>query len=286
MPGKKLSLAALLMLTVFSQVGEAHGPFRGRAHRRRLFDPCFTCGVAPYVECGCCAPAPPVCTQLAPILETCMVPQTCTTYRDIPQTSYLQQPVCQTVPITTMRQVTVDEGCYQTVWVPKMVTKNIAETTMQQQLSYRTVPVTTMQRVQVSETRMVPQQTLRYVPQVVPMAPPISSGCCGGSGFAPQGLPMMGPATISPGMPAMPPGAVTSPGMTAPALPPTDLQYNPPSASLVVPPSKDAATSANANATNDGEWSPVERRAAFFQSEFGSRTPGSAVMPAGYVGRR
>ena len=59
-------------------------------------------------------------------------------------------PRTTTVPVTTYKQVTVDEGCWQRVWVPKMVTKQIQCTQYQKQTSYVKTPIQVRKRVQVT----------------------------------------------------------------------------------------------------------------------------------------
>jgi hypothetical protein len=284
MSGKQLSFAVLMLLSVMPEIAQAQGRTGLFHHRRgRFLDPCGTCAAPALPDPGCCgpmltpqavfAPQPEFCTQMQPVVETCMVPQQCTTFRDVPQVCYRQEPFCQTVPVTTTRQGTVDEGCYQMVWVPRMVTRSVPQTTYQQQLAFRTVAVQSTARIPVTETRMVPQQRVRYVPQTVPVAP----GCCGGSGVVPPGIPPLGPATLGPIAPMDMPSGVPSPGSTIPSLPPAGLDtpspYSPPSAPAPtnpVPAGKDPSASLNTSEA-EGEWSTIQRRAAFFESEFGYR---------------
>ncbi|WP_417392455.1 hypothetical protein [Gimesia sp.] len=102
---------------------------------RRYFRRC-----APVTSCcpGVCTPPPP---------QICYQDVICTEYRMVPRTT--------NVPVTTYQQVTVDEGCWQQVWVPKMVTKQIPRTEYRQQTSYIRTPVQVRKRVQIS----VPQST-------------------------------------------------------------------------------------------------------------------------------
>jgi len=62
------------------------------------------------------------------------------------------------VPVTSYQRVTVDEGAYQTVWVPKLTTKTVASTTIQKQVQYQDVPVHVVQQIpmQFSRTAAVP----------------------------------------------------------------------------------------------------------------------------------
>ena len=151
----------------------------------RLFDTCGVCRQSANACCcpGGCAPAcppvcaaaapvcpPPVCAQAActtlqPVVETQYRQQQIVTYKDVAETAYRQEAVQQVVPKTTYENVTVDEGSYQTVWVPKQVTRQVARTTYETQTSYRSVPYTTTRRIPQVSTQLVPQQSVRYVAQ-------------------------------------------------------------------------------------------------------------------------
>jgi hypothetical protein len=160
---------------------------------------------------GCAAP-PPVCaapirvpptiqTTLRPVVDTHWRPQQYTACQTVTRTLMKRQAETVTVPVTVNRQVTVDEGCYQLVWVPKPVTRNVPETRYQQQVCYRDVPYQVTQQVPTLQTRMVPYHTVRYVreTQQIPgcFAPPV--GC------AVPGSPHMhsAPSEVSP--PSVPP---------------------------------------------------------------------------------
>jgi len=217
-----------------------------------------------------------------------MVPQQVTTYRDVPQTCYRQEPICVTVPVTTSRQVTVDEGCYQQVWVPKLVSRSVPQTVYQQQTAFRTVPVTTMTRIPVTETRMVPMMPGCSAP----MAPGCSAPCSGGM-MIPGDIPPLAPSTPVPyGMPDLPGSTTTVP--STPVLPPAGFgapsaMYNPPTGVtplVPVPTAKDPVqTHASSASASAEEWSSIERRAAFFQQEFGYRPFGNRVQQAGFTAR-
>ncbi len=122
-----------------------------------------------FDNCGCpiCQhPCPQcICTAMNPVVETQYRQQQVVTYRDVPQTELRQEAYWETVPVTTYESVTVDEGMYQTVWVPKLVTKQIPKTIQQKQLAYRTVPYQVTRRVPQVSIQLVPQQHVRYVPQ-------------------------------------------------------------------------------------------------------------------------
>lgn len=171
----------------------------------------------PVNHCNCQSHQPVMSHQ--PVVETEMVPQQVTTYRNEVVTQYRQEAVAQNVPVTTFRDVVVDEGSYQTVYVPKQVTKRIPQVTYQQQVAYRSVPVQVTRQVPQVSTQMVPRQIVRAQPysyqmtQVAPIAQtsvPVYTGCapvaaapcgpCGGTAFAPapiyQSVPMMGQSVI------------------------------------------------------------------------------------------
>jgi len=107
---------------------------RCRKLARRYFRRC-----APRTLCnsGLCAPRPRACYQDIICTEYRMVPQTCT------------------VPVTTYQQVTVDQGSWQKVWVPRMVTRQVPRTEYRQQTSYVRQPYQVRRRVPV----MAPQST-------------------------------------------------------------------------------------------------------------------------------
>lgn len=169
--------------------------------------------VAPLSPCPCAVSQPivqvqPICqTQLQPIVQTQLQPQQVVSYRDVAITQYRQEQVAVQVPVTTVQQVTRDEGSYQMVWVPRMVTHQVPQTTYQTQIGYRTVPYQATQRVAQVETRYIPQQTVQYVPQTT-----IGSACCGPAGVYQQAmLPSAGYGAVIPQYTAPPalPGAPT-----------------------------------------------------------------------------
>ena len=165
------------------------------------------------------------CQSHQPVVETQMIPQQVTAYRNEVVTQYRQEAVTQNVPVTTYRDVVVDEGSYQTVYVPKQVTRRIPQVTYQQQVAYRSVPYQVTRQVPQVSTQMVPQQQVRYQTysyQTTQMAPisvatvsqtkvPVYGGCaplvavapcgpCGGMAFAPaqiyQSAPIIGQPMI------------------------------------------------------------------------------------------
>ncbi len=150
------------------------------------------------------------CQSHQPVVETQMIPQQVTTYRNEVVTQYRQEAVAQAVPVTTYRDVVVDEGSYQTVYVPKQVTKRIPQVSYQQQIAYRSVPFQVTRQVPQVSTQMVPRQIVRnqtYSYQTTQVAPitaaPVAAapcGPCGGMAFAPapiyQSVPTIGQPVI------------------------------------------------------------------------------------------
>ncbi len=283
MSGNRWAFAVLMLISLVPDSSEACLFCHGRG-RRGLFD---RCGVG--ASCGapsgdCCAPMLPPSPCFTPPPQPCLVPQQITTFRDVPQTCYRQEPICVSVPVTTARQVTVDEGCFQQVWVPRLVTRSVPQTVYQQQTAYRTVPVTTMARIPVTETRMVPMMP----GCAAPIAPGCSAPCSGGM-MIPGDIPPLGPAAPTPyGMPSIPGATSVPPAGNAPTLPPVSFgtpsaMYNPPSGSaplIPVPTAKDPVETRTSSAE---EWSSIERRAAFFQQEFGYRPFGARVQQTGFT---
>jgi hypothetical protein len=127
---------------------------------------CKTCR-QPCGRCNCRAPAAPAVvpqTTYQPIIDTQYAQQPVLQQRDVLATEYRTEPVLETVPATVVENVTVDEGSYQTVWVPRLTTKAVARTTYQSRTAYRTVPYQVTRRVSEYATQTVPYQTVRYVP--------------------------------------------------------------------------------------------------------------------------
>ncbi len=170
-------------------------PWVYRSHTRtRISGPSMfgdaTMGL-PMGDCGCSQPAMML-PQSAPMMipQQSLIPQQIVTYRDVPKTVMRQEAIQVQVPSTTYKQVTMDEGGYQQVWVPRMVTKNVPQTVMQAQVQYRQVPQTVMERVPQVSTQWIPQQTVQQV------AAPTTCGqnyAFGGSAY-----PIATPTTVTP----------------------------------------------------------------------------------------
>lgn len=189
------SIVVASLFLIFSSDAEAH-------LFRRLFNQCGTgCYYPQHKRCGhrCrklsrrffrrCAPVtsccPGVCTPPPP--KICYQDIICTEYRMVPQT--------RTVPVTTYQQVTVDEGCWQRVWVPRMVTKQIPRTQYRQETSYVRSPY----------------QVRRRVPVMAPQ--PSCPGCLGTQPSIMNSTPSLQPHIV-PSTPSTTPAPLTVPNPT------------------------------------------------------------------------
>src|SRR5262245_36973909 len=104
----------------------------------------------PCGRCCCRRPGAPSIvpqTTYQPVVETQYAQQPVLQQRDVLATEYRTEPVIETVPATVVENVTVDEGSYQTVWVPRLTTKAVARTTYQSRTAYRTVPYQVSRRI-------------------------------------------------------------------------------------------------------------------------------------------
>ncbi|WP_339910755.1 hypothetical protein [Symmachiella dynata] len=130
----------------------------GNVARAQWGLPCFDCCTT------CAAPAPQPVTQayVQPVVSTQYRQQQQISYQDVAQTEYRQESFYQSVPVTTYENVTVDEGSYQQVWVPKLTTKTVAKQGYQTQLSQRTVPYQVTRRIPRVTTQLVPEQRISY----------------------------------------------------------------------------------------------------------------------------
>lgn len=112
----------------------------------------------PVARCSCEQP------RLEPVVETQYTQRRVLREREQVSTRYRREAVKETIPTTVTENVTVDEGGYQTVWVPKLTTRPVARTVYQTRTSYRDVPYQVTQRIPEYVCETVPQQTVRYVP--------------------------------------------------------------------------------------------------------------------------
>jgi hypothetical protein len=122
---------------------------------------CRTCR-RPCGYCTCTTPAPQ--TSYQPVIETQYAQQPVIQQHDVAVTEYRAEPVLETVPVASYENVVVDEGSYQTVWVPRLTTKTVARTSFQTRAAYRTVPYQVTRRISEYATQSVPYSTVRYVP--------------------------------------------------------------------------------------------------------------------------
>ena len=179
-------LAVLSAISVMTSATNVSAQFFSRG--------CSTCQ-RPVNHCNC--------QSHQPVVETQMVPQQVTTFRSEVVTQYRTEAVTQTVPVTTYRDVVVDEGSYQTVYVPKQVTKRIPQVSYQQQVGYRSVPYQVTRQVPQVSTQMVAQPVVRTQAYAFPtaVAPVVACEPCGGLAFAPtpiyQAVPTISQSTQS-----------------------------------------------------------------------------------------
>lgn len=155
-----------------------------------FIDPCNPC-VQPVFQ-----------TQLQPMVQTMLQPQQVISYQTVPQIQYQRQTYVENVPVVSYQNVTVDEGGYQMVWVPRPVQKQVAQTVLQPQVRYRDVAVQVNQQVAQVHTQLVPQQTLSYVPQTVQVGTQYTAQPM--IGWQPGGVPVMGAYPAVPVTSALP----------------------------------------------------------------------------------
>lgn len=123
---------------------------------------CRSCA-RPCQQCCCPTHVHSVPTaQMVPVTQ--YITQPVTTYRDVTETAYRNEPYVETVPRTVLENVTVDEGGYQQVWVPRVVTKQVSRTVMEQRTAFRTVPVTVTKRVPETTYQTVARSSYQCVP--------------------------------------------------------------------------------------------------------------------------
>lgn len=202
-----------------------------------LFNPLVAKAQGP-AACGPnCAPdiCPPskqicTCTTLNPIVETRYHRQQVVNYADVQKTCYKNEQFCYTVPVTKFDCVTVDEGCYKTIWVPKKVVKQVPRTEYQQRVGNRTVPYTVTQKVPQVSTICVPEHRVRYVPggtcssvrEICPPAcPPAGPGCAAPIGAMPPG----GPGCTNCNVGARPNGPMVDPSYVQAPVPMNPGQF-------------------------------------------------------------
>lgn len=105
------------------------------------------------------------CIRWKPVTQVCMKRQDCVTYRDECRVGYRSEQYLQCVPKTVYDTVTVDEGCWKMVWVPKPVQKVVARQTVEKQVATRQVPYRYTEKVPHVVSRLVPEYKTAYVPE-------------------------------------------------------------------------------------------------------------------------
>lgn len=122
-------------------------------------DCCGHCHL-PLVQCHC--------VRTRPVVQTQLRAEQTTVLRNVTESHIRCETYVENVPVTTTQTVTVDEGSYQLVWVPKPTTKQVARTVMVPQSRTRAVPYQVTRTVPQTVTRVVPYQTVQHVTEVVP----------------------------------------------------------------------------------------------------------------------
>jgi hypothetical protein len=203
---------SLMLVAVAAVVPAAFHPEALAGHRRCCCRVCQN----PVAQCVCVAPTIPMVPQTTyqPIVETQYAQQPVLQQRDVLMTEYRSEPVTETVPRTIYENVLVDEGSYQTVWVPRVTTKSVAKTVYQTQTAYRTVPYQVSRRISEYATQTVPYQTVRYAP--------VTGGSLayGVPGYAVSALPYGYPLPAVAAAPVLSAPVVPSPSATAGRLAP------------------------------------------------------------------
>ncbi len=135
----------------------------------QYLNPFDTCGAGPrLMPRAAMHPCPNPCGQTVcqcdtMVRQTQLVPRQQISYRDEIQTQYRTEQVLQQVPVNRVRNVTVDAGGYQTVWVPRLVTQQVSETVYEPRIGMRTVPVQTVRRVPQVTTVLEPRTSVGVV---------------------------------------------------------------------------------------------------------------------------
>lgn len=159
----------------------------------------------PQMNCVCT----PVQMVTKPVYETCYRKEQCVTQKQFVETHYKDELYTVTEPVTKYDCITVDEGCYVQVWVPKLVSKQIPRTEYVHKTACRQVPYQVTKCVPEVTTKMVAYQRVKYVQ--------CPSTCLSGITLGTTSGPSCGaPGTPSCGVPG---GAAYGPAPYAPATP-------------------------------------------------------------------
>ncbi len=167
------------------------------------------------------------CTTVHPVVETSYRQENFMTYRNECRTALRQEAYCEQVPTTQVENITRDEGCYQMVWVPKPVTRQYAKTVYQQRTAYRNVPYQYTVQVPQMNTRVVPQQSVRYVQKTQTFTQPMQQICPPAQPVFAQPVPQAAalPAPMIAPSCAVP---VSAPSCAAPGIVPASASVTPP----------------------------------------------------------
>ena len=179
-------LAVLLVSTLLPEIHQAHATAKKEVRCRKCRKLVQSC-VCPPVHS---AASPGVITtsetEMHPVYETRFRQEQTVTEREITETCYRKESYKETVPVHTTRKVTVDEGCYKMVWVPKIVTKELPETHYVERVAYRTVPYTVTRKIPEVTTKTVPYNVVKYVPATtVKQTYPGTPTCAQAASYAP-----------------------------------------------------------------------------------------------------
>lgn len=215
--------------------------------------------------CGyCVCPAPQ--TSYQPVVETQYAQQPVIQQRDVAVTEYRAEPVVETVPVASYENVVVDEGSYQTVWVPRLTTKTVARTSYQTRTAYRSVPYQVTRRVSEYATQTVPYQTVRYVPAGTTLAYGSSTPLAyGATPYLAGSVPVYGvPAVVSAPIVSAPIIA-TAPASTTSGLVP-DARYADPPVTAIRPRSISSSISDSRTADRSPMFVPAPSAAQVWRS--------------------
>lgn len=232
-------------------------------------------------QCVCPVPVlPPGVVQPAaayqPVYQTQLVQQPVLQQRDVVATEYRYEPVTETVPTTIIENVTVDEGSYQTVWVPRVTTRPVARTVYQSRTAFRSVPYQVTHRVTEYAWQTQPYQTVRYAPVGLPAYAAAPSGSYTGIAYgAPwsttvnqiSALPAYDPGRVVAWAPVASPPVVSSlpPYPASPALASSTL-----SAAAPILPRSPTLADSSATARNESLFVPAPSAAQVWRTPRGT----------------
>jgi len=244
--------------------------------RLKLRRPCLKCR-KPRMQCVCT----PVQMVTKPVYETCYRKEQCVTQKQFVETHYRDELYTVSCPVTKYDCITVDEGCYQQIWVPKLVTKQIPRTEYVHKTACRQVPYQVTKCVPEVSTKMVPYQRVRYVqcPSTCVAGVTLGTSC---------GPSLHGPSCGVPGTPScgVPGGSSYGPqpyGVPSPSAPMGGSENGPAPASPEesVPMPKEPVPRAESN-ENSGSYFP--NGPAMMSPEAMNRQPaelGNQISPVG-----